>query len=93
MYKINLSHRRFFHHIPRDDANGGDVGFLEKKSIQIRKQSQTNFRSFEYLDLLLKYPRGCIRVVTVYRPPPSKENGLMENDFLMNFLFYWNNWL
>ena len=63
----------------------GVVGFLAKKNIQTRKQSQTKFISCEYLDLLQKYSRGCVRAVTVYRPPPSKENSLKENNFLDEF--------
>ena len=70
-----------FHHIPRADSNGGGVGLLVKKSLQIRKQNLTKFRSFEYMDVLVKYQNACIRLVIVYRPPPSEHNGLKENDF------------
>lgn len=74
-----------FHHIPRADANGGGVGLLVKKSLQIRKQNLEKFKSFEYMDVLVKYANTCTRLVILYRPPPSKENGLKENDFFSDF--------
>ena len=74
-----------FHHIPRADSNGGGVGLLVKKSLQIRKQNQTKVKSFEYMDVLVKYLNACIRLVIVYRPPPSEQNGLKENDFFDEF--------
>ena len=74
-----------FHHIPRADSNGGGVGLLVKKSLQIRKHNQTKVKSFEYMDVLVKYLNACIRLVIVYRPPPSEQNGLKENDFFDEF--------
>lgn len=67
-----------FNHSSRVDLIGGGVGFLTKKHMRIKKQREMNFKSYEYLDLLISYRHGCIRVVTVYRPPPSKENDLKE---------------
>ena len=74
-----------FHHIPRADANGGGVGLLVKKTLQIRKQNLEKFKSFEYMDVLVKYANTCTRLVILYRPPPSKENGLKEIDFFGDF--------
>ena len=61
------------------------MGLLVKKSLQIREQNLTKFRSFEYMDVLVKYQNACIRLVIVYRPPPSEQNGLKENDFFDEF--------
>ena len=33
----------------------------------------------------MKYLNACIRLVIVYRPPPSEQNGLKENDFFDEF--------
>ena len=43
-----------FNRIPRVFLIGGVVGFLTKKHMRIKKQRQMNFRSFEYLDLLIE---------------------------------------
>ena len=61
------------------------MGLLVKKSLQIRKQNQTKVKSFEYMDVLVKYLNACIRLVIVYMPPPSEQNGLKENEFFDEF--------
>ena len=57
----------FFHHVPREDSQGGGVGLLLKKRIQIKR--------------LVKCSNGYTKLVTIYRPPPSRKNGLNNKTF------------
>ena len=47
-----------------------------KKPLRFQKQSciGTKVKSFEFIDLLMRHSSSSLRVVTVYRPPPSKSN-------------------
>ena len=75
----------FFHHVPREDSRGGGVGLLLKKRIQIKRQCLRTFKSFEYIDVLVKCSNDFTRFVTIYRPPPSRKNGLNNKTFLDEF--------
>ena len=44
--------------------------------MKVTKQTQRNFSFFEYLDIMTTCSTGSIRIVTIYRPPPSKVNQL-----------------
>ena len=37
------------------------------------------------MDVLVKYANACFQLIIIYRPLPSKENGLKENDFFSEF--------
>ena len=65
-----------FHHVRRKNTRGGGVGLLLKKHIKVKKQSQKEFSSFEYLDVILNNYNISIRTIVIYRPPPSKVNNL-----------------
>ena len=75
----------YFHHVSRKNSKGGGVGLLLKKRIQIKKQTEEKFRSFEYVDVIAKCSNGCIRIVNIYRPPPSKSNSLNSSIFFDEF--------
>ena len=79
-----------FLHVPRpqkEDAGvGGGVGILFKESLDIQLVTQDqNFKSFEYMEVLLKTKPHCFRIVILYRPPPSKKNGLTDALFFEEF--------
>jgi len=74
-----------FYHIPRTISRDGGIGLLMKKRIQVKKQSQSKFKSFEYIDIIAKCFGGCTRIVTMYRPPPSKANRLSSALFFKEF--------
>ena len=75
----------YFHHVSRKNSKGGGVGLLLKKRIQIKKQTEEKYRSFEYVDVIAKCSNGCIRIVNIYRPPPSKSNSLNSSIFFHEF--------
>ena len=56
-----------------------------KKRIQIKRQCLKTFKSFEYIDALVKCSNGHTRLVTIYRPPPSRLNGLNNKTFFDEF--------
>ena len=47
--------------------------------------SRNKFNSFEYIDILAKCSTGCVRIVTSYRPQPSKANHLNSALFFEEF--------
>ncbi|PFX12684.1 hypothetical protein AWC38_SpisGene23314 [Stylophora pistillata] len=73
------------YHIPRKNSRGGGVGLLIKKHVKVTKQTQRNFKSFEYLDIVTICSTGSTRIVTIYRPPPSETNQLNSALFLEEF--------
>ena len=76
-----------FHHVPRPGSTrGGGVGLLFRSSFNLKLQPLKKFLSFEYMDLLLSSTVGLkLRVIIVYRPPPSTLNGLTPSLFLDEF--------
>ena len=74
-----------FYHVPRKNARGGGVGLLIKKHMRVTKQTQRNFKYFEYLDIVTTCSTGSTRIVTIYRPPPSKANQLNSALFFEDF--------
>ncbi|CAB3989706.1 Hypothetical predicted protein, partial [Paramuricea clavata] len=73
-----------FLHTPRHGSIGGGVGLLFKESLNIKRNVQEVFRSFEYLDSsFLNFLH--IRIIVVYRPPPSSANSLTSTLFFEEF--------
>lgn len=53
---------------------------------KLKKQSSTiSYRSFEFTDCSLDYSSSSLRIVVVYRPPPSEKNRLNVSLFLDEF--------
>ena len=72
-------------HKPRTTGQrGGGVGLLHKKGLPLRSLEVQSFHSFEYAELLLKQDIW-IRIIVIYRPPPSRENNLTTRQFLAEF--------
>ena len=74
-----------FLHAPRC-TRGGGVAVIHRKSLHL-KQNPTHckFKSFEHMDLAVKSASNSIRVIVIYRPPPSKNNTLSESTFFSEF--------
>ena len=68
-------------HTPRPTGKGGDVAIIHKSEIVLHKQDTDAFRSFEHIECRLKTPMSSMRIVVVYRPPPSAKNGLTTTVF------------
>ena len=76
-------------HTPRKlGQRGGGVGLMFKTSLGLRTVTKdvvaSNFSAFEYCEYLLK-STIWVRLVVVYRPPPSAANGLTTAQFFRDF--------
>ena len=68
---------------------GGRVTLIYKKDISFGNIVTTNeITQFELLDCIIKVNKISIRVVVVYRPPPSCKNGLIYEDFAVEWASY-----
>ena len=59
-----------FLHVPRQLRTGGGVALLYKKAFRIKKQSfrtNSDFTSFEHINMLMRYSSTDLRIVIVYR--------------------------
>ena len=78
-----------FFHDPRTTSHGSSVAVLTKKPFKVFKQQLANFKSFETYEAVLKSSGNYnLRLVNVYRPPPSAANGLSVALFLEEFSTY-----
>ena len=61
--------------VPRG-SRGGGVALLYKNLLKFQSQTtiKRKFKSFEFTDLLMRHSSTSLRIVIVYRPPPSKAN-------------------
>jgi hypothetical protein len=72
-------------HVPRIGRRGGGVAIIHKAAIQVTTVSSSQskeFSQFEYMDCNVVVGRCSMRLAVIYRPPPSKQNGLNTNTFL-----------
>ena len=74
-------------HVPRSSRPGGGVGLLNRNSLKLEKHTSRTFKSFELMESLLRTNSvlARMRIVIVYRPPQSSNNGLAVNQFLDEF--------
>ena len=70
-----------FYHVPRNGRQGGGVGLVYSKSLSIRKQQNSNFTSFELMEVLLQSPKDCVRVIVIYRLHPKKKINVRVSTF------------
>ena len=65
-------------HAPRVGSDrGGGVAVVCKSNLDITLQDSTasgKYKQFELLDCILHFKPQQIRLLVVYRPPPSKKN-------------------
>ena len=71
--------------IPRQNRTGGGIRVLLRKGFTIQKKDCTPFTSMEYMDLDISNGKSSIRLVTIYRPPPSKKNRVTPTIFFNEF--------
>ena len=69
----------------KKNARGGGVGVLLKENIRMKAQPQSQFTSFEYIDVTVNCSNGCTRMAIIFRPLPSKKNQLNNTLFLEEF--------
>jgi hypothetical protein len=75
-------------HVPRLGRRGGGVAVIHKDSIAVKTEPSFKAKSFESIELVLTVSSTCIRLVTVYRPPPTKVNASSNALFMEEFSMY-----
>ena len=63
------------HHVPRSGRGGGNA-IIYKSALDIKSQTTMVFRSFEYMECLLRSDGHWLRIIVLYRPSPSQHNKL-----------------
>lgn len=66
-------------------GKGGGIGILLRKGFTLQREQVENFSTFEHLNLLVTAGSVSIRLIAVYRPPPSKKNKFTIKAFLDEF--------
>ena len=57
------------------------MALIYKKTFAFKQISRMQFKSFEYMDMVSNVSNP-VRIIVVYRPPPSTSNGLTCESFL-----------
>ena len=70
---------------PRENAKGGGVALFFRKVLNTVKNASPKFTSFENLDFTISYAKFKVRLVIIYRPPPSRKNKLTVSMFFEEF--------
>ena len=76
------------HHVPRKRIRGGGVGIVFKENLDLQPQASDQYSSFEHIELLMKTGNDCVRLVAMYRPPPTGKSGKPTCEFLTEFSEY-----
>ena len=78
-----------FHHVPRESESGhrgGGVAVLCHNSLKFQKLDQIIVASsFEHIAGIIPFNGTCIRIIVIYRVPPSTTNHINKNEFLLEF--------
>ena len=62
---------------------------IARKGVHVSRNEGCIFSSFEHSDLTITSGEKVFRLLTVYRPPPSKKNGFTVERFFSEFSTLW----
>ena len=63
-----------FYNVPRVSDVEGGIGVIHKTVVRLEKHGiVTNFKSFEFTNVLLKHSSLCLRLIIVYRSQTMAE--------------------
>ena len=85
------THVHTLHHVPRNyGRTGGGVGVRINDRVKLvtRLEPINNAVSFESMDMIITIVSISIRLVIIYRMPPSKKNKMKRGTFVTEFLDY-----
>ena len=76
-----------FHHVPRLNRIGSGVGFFLRKGFKVTKTEWRSFSSMECMECMESITHGnsSIKLITIYRPPSSKNNKATPSTFFKEF--------
>ncbi|KAJ8034276.1 hypothetical protein HOLleu_21042 [Holothuria leucospilota] len=72
-------------HCPRSSSRGGGIGLLIKSGFKVKENEAQRFVSFELMDTTISSGSTFLRIITIYRPPPSSRNKLTPRMFFSEF--------
>ena len=72
------------YHLPRSTCRGGGPAVIARKGLHVLRNKSCVLSSFKHFDLTITSGDKVSRLVTVYRPPPSKKNGFTVERFFFS---------
>jgi len=60
---------------------GGCVALFFKSNLRVKSVKTNSFDQFEHMHCTVVFKDTCVDLFVVYRPPPSRANGLKTSDF------------
>ena len=81
------NHGYTLHHVPRNSVStGGGVGVInDRVKLVTRLETVNSAVSFESMEMIITIVSISIRLVVIYRMPPSKKNKLKRGTFVTEF--------
>ena len=71
---------------PRSGRGGGGIGLLFRECIRVNTVRSAEKQAIDYSELLVQLPTPCkLRVIIVYRTPPSENHRVPISTFLKEF--------
>jgi len=74
-----------FNHVPRTDRKGGGVAVLTHNSLKVQRTQTFTSLSFESIELSISAISVNLRLVVIYRMPPSSRNKIKQSLFIDEF--------
>jgi exonuclease III len=77
--------------VSRPDKRGGGVAVLFKEGLSVKIIPSTKddvFTQFEYIECSVSTSKNQLRLCIIYRPPPSRQNGLKTSQFFDEWSTY-----
>ena len=75
-------------HVLRPHRRGGGIAIIYRDCFKTQKEPIPSVKCFELLEVVLTIRSTHVRLVALYRPPPSKRNGLTKSQFFTEFREY-----
>ena len=76
--------------LPRNYADGGGVALVYRRCFKVKRDVQMIHRSFEFINIhITSVYNHNLRLVVIYRAPPSPGNGFTVRMFLEEFILFW----
>jgi hypothetical protein len=72
-------------HVPRKARRGGGVAVIYREGFKRKTMPLWKAESFESLEITVTNSAACIRLIVIYRPPPSAKNGFTKAKFFQEF--------
>ena len=72
-------------HVPRSGKRGGGVAVICREQYKMKVETTITATSFESMTVLVTIASYTLRLIVIYRIPPSQQNKLAKSTFLTQF--------